>query len=468
MSPTTPELEPLDRDLRDAFRRIELPAAPARLRAEVESLRAATRNRAGEATRPRWPRRSALVTLVAAAAVIALVAVGLPVLRGQPQTGPASPTASHPAPSATPIPSLSPVPTPTASRSAVPTSGPSITWTTVPLSQFGTSTEAVGAAQVGGTMVVAANDSPPQNDMKPVIIESTNGADWTRVPTDGAEFAHARLDYLLTVPGGLLLVGESLLPDPLCPAAAAGCNQAPAVTLMWRSSDGQTWQPLSAKAMAPFDRVWIVSIAAGPKGLVAFGLLDPPDAKPAATENVVFHSLDGQNWSSAAFPDQSGGATGVLVQSVAATSTGFVAVGGDTAGAAWYSTDGLTWTRASTPPGSSCGPATNAAAGSDGVVANCMGLWVSADGKTWLDTTASSPFSYGQSWIAGDGTQILVITGQSVYWSKDGETWHRGDSSRALSGASVGAAHLAWILGSTVIAAGSDDQTLYVGSIAGH
>jgi hypothetical protein len=460
-------MEPFDQDLRDAFRRIELPAAPARLRAEVESLRAATRSRAGNAARLRWPRRSALVTLVAAVAVIALVAVALPVLRGQPQTGPASPSASHPAPSATPIPSLSPVPVPTASEaSLIPADGPSITWTTVPLSQFGSNTVfAVGAAQVGGTMVVAANDSPPQNDMKPVIIESTNGADWTLVPTDGAQFAHARLDYLLTVPGGLLLVGESQLPDPLCPAAAAGCNQAPAVTLMWRSSDGQTWQPLSAKAMAPFDRVWIVSIAAGPKGLVSFGLLDPVMGNP---QNMVFHSLDGQNWSSAAFPDQSGGATGVLVQSVAATSTGFVAVGGDAAGAAWYSADGLTWKRASTPSGSSCGPATNAAAGSDGVVANCMGLWVSADGRTWLDTTANSPFSYGQSWIAGDGTQILVITGQSVYWSKDGETWHRGDSTPAMSGASVGGANLAWILGSTVIAAGSDDQTLYVGSIAGH
>jgi hypothetical protein len=361
--------------------------------------------------------------------------------------------------------------------SAVLEDGPSITWTTVALSQFGSNTVwAVGAAQVGGTMIVAANDSSAtdssQNGTKPVIIESANGTDWSRVRTDGVEFAHARLDYLVAIPGGLLLVGESLDPDPLCADGAAGCMPIRA-TLMWRSSDGQTWQRLPAQTTAPFDRVWIASIAAGPKGLVAFGLHYPVVGSP---ESVVLHSPDGTSWSSAAFPHQSSGSPVGLVQQVIATSAGFVAVsgGGADEATAWQSADGLSWKRASTPGGST-DPAMHAAAGSDGMVAYSDKLWVSADGRTW-HIADTPPYFYGSSWIAGDGTQIMVISGQSVYqylyWSQDGKTWHRGDSTPALPGVSIGAGGSAWILGSTVIAVGQEKeaspQNLYVGHIKGH
>ena len=476
MSRTTPELESLDQHLRDAFRGVDLPAAPGRLRAEVESLPATTRNRVGRSPWHRSARHRSpvLMTLVAAAAVIALVAVALPVLRGQLPAGGASPTASNPAPTATPSPSPSPTAVATASDgSSIVADGPSVTWATVPLRQFGSNTVwAVGAAQVGGTLVVIAYDST-QNDMKPVIFESTNGTDWIRVPTDGAEFAHARLDYLLPIPGGLLLVGESLEPDPLCAGGALGCNPISAM-FMWRSSDGHTWQRLPAATTAPFDRVGSVSMSSGPKGLVAFGLRFP--ATGVESKNVVLHSADGISWSSADFPDQNGGSSGVLVQQVIATPNGFVAVGSaDQApgsgaavgGAAWYSPDGLTWTRATTPAGST-ELTRYAAAGSTGMVATSNGLWVSADGKTW-QTADTSPFTNGSSWITGDGDQILVISGPSVYWSHDGKTWHRGDSTPAMPDTGIfGTTSLAWVFGSTVIAVSPDDLNLYVGHIAGH
>ena len=126
----------------------------------------------------------------------------------------------------------------------------------------------MAAAQVGDRIVVAANDST-QNDMKPVLIASVNGGPWARVPTDGAEFANVRLDNLVPIPRGLLLVGESLTIDPSCPAAAAGCIQAPSAVLMWRSSDGLVWQSLPASKTKPFDRVSIGAIAVGPNGVVA-------------------------------------------------------------------------------------------------------------------------------------------------------------------------------------------------------
>jgi len=422
----------------------------------------------------RWRRPAALLTLVAAAVVVAVVAGALPLLQGQPQPGQATPTPSRSASSRTPSPGLSSQPVVIGSDGgAVLEDGPSITWTTIALSQFGSNmVGAVGAARVGGTMVVAANDTF-MSDTKPVVIESTDGTRWSRVPTDGPEFAHALLDSLVAIPGGLLLVGESLDPDPLCADGAAGCMPVRA-TLMWRSSDGQTWQLLPTRTTAPFDRVWIASIAAGPKGLVAFGLHYPVVGSP---ENVVFHSPDGTSWSSAAFPYQSSESPVVLVQQVIATSAGFVAVsgGGADEATAWYSADGLSWKRASTPGGST-DPAMQAAAGSDGMVAYSDKLWVSADGRTW-HIADTPPYFYGSSWIAGDGTQIMVISGQSVYqyvyWSQDGKTWHRGDSTPALPGVSIGAGGSAWILGSTVIAVGQEQeraspQNLYVGRIEGH
>jgi hypothetical protein len=397
-----------------------------------------------------------------------------------------------PAPSASPLmapsasSSLSVSPSP---RQAVPTAtegasvsaaGPSIAWTNVPLAPFGSNRVwAVAVAKVGSTIVGAANDST-QNDIKPVLIESPDGSNWTRVPTDGAEFANSRLDYLLPVPGGLLLVGESLTVDPSCPAAAAGCNQAPSAVLMWRSSDGMVWQPLAASQTNAFDRVWINSMAAGPAGLEALGLYDPPTAKPVTPENVVLHSIDGVNWSSRAFPDQNGGSSGVLNQGVIATANGFVAIGsgdigteavGSAGAGAWYSPDGLSWTRASTPSTPSASGLRYAAAGARGMVATSydpMGSnawWVSVDGKTW-QTPDTSPFTVGASWLAGDLHDILVISGPSVYWSEDGRVWRRGDSTPTMpSTGIVGTTDLAWVFGSTVIVVSPDGLSLYVGQV---
>ena len=481
MSRITPKPEDLDQRLRDAFRQAHLPAAPHRLRAEVESLPAAPPRRESVAGRRAWPHSPAVVTLVALAAVIAVIAVALPFLGGRPQTGGNSPSAGStgsaatPSGGASPVPSASPQPVVMASDgSSIVDDGPSIAWTNVPLAPFGSNRVwAVGAGKVGGTLVVAANDSS-QNDMKPVIIASTNGKDWTRVSTAGAEFADARLDTLVPIPGGLLLVGEST--TVLCPGADPSCNPVSAV-YMWKSSDGQTWQRLPSSTTAPFDRVSVGSVASSPKGVVALGVRTTPGV--TTDTNVAFYSADGINWSPRAFPDQSSGLTKIVVDQVIAGASGFVAVGrnasaGNLRGMAWYSVDGLTWTRASTPAGST--GAAYLAAGRSGIVAPSFGgpsgtpntMWVSADGRTW-QTALTSPYSTGSSWIAGDGDQILVISGPSVYWSAGGKAWHRGISTPAMPAADItGTASLAWIFGSTVIAVSPDALSLYVGRVAGN
>jgi Galactose oxidase, central domain len=118
MSRTAPEPDPLDRELRQAFRRADLPAAPLALRAEIDALPSSPRTVPGIALRGRfgpWPCSSALLALVATAAVIAVVAAGLPVFLGRPSVGHESPS-----PSAT-IPATS---SPTILPTLAPTYGP--------------------------------------------------------------------------------------------------------------------------------------------------------------------------------------------------------------------------------------------------------------------------------------------------------------------------------------------------------
>ena len=337
---------------------------------------------------------------------------------------------------------------------------------------------------MGGTLVVAANDSPA-GVFSPVVIYSTDGTNWNRANTDGADFANVRLDFLFEVAGGLLLEGESTLPDPLCAGGEGSiCNAVPA-TLMWRSTDGRAWHPLTAAALAPFHRVAIYSMAGGRAGLVAFGHRMPVEGNGTS---LVLHSTDGASWGVADFPDQ-----GFMVEQPITTSGGFVALGTTypeppsaggvqpTAGpdpAAWYSSDGVKWTRAAMSMASAVNPDHGAwypAAGASGFAATDTSIsppvtWlVSADGRAWNSADAF-PSTSGSTWLAGDGNEILVVSGPSVYWSQDGRTWQGGVSTPPMPNTASSSGLFqrvspAWIFGSMVIAEG-DINGLYVGRVA--
>jgi hypothetical protein len=478
MSRPTYDIESLDQALRGAFRGAKLPAAPGSLRTEVDSLATTPRTtttrrpqRGGELS-PQWHRSPVAVGLLAAAAVIALVAVGLPLLRTQPQP------AATPSPTSTPTsslaPTLRPTPGPAASDgSSITDDGPSIAWTSVPMAQFKSGTfvvTAAAAAQVGGTIVVAGNERYTDTDERPVLLVSTNGVDWSRLSIDyGGEFAQAKLWFLVPIPGGLLLVGASSAPDPLCDHTTAVCTERHSA-LLWQSSDGRNWHLLPAASTAPFADVLVVTIASGPKGLVAFGSRYPAvnGAANGYSEEVVLHSTDGLSWSSKVLSNP------FHAQQVVATAGGFVELTNPGfQGKAWYSSDGLTWT-ATQMTDQNYG-SVYVAAGNAGMVATNGAvagreLWVSGDGKTW-QTASTSPFTSVNGWLAGDGNQILAISGSSACWSADGKNWHRGSSSPAMPDAAPdtntrGVAGLSWILGSTVIAVSNDRRSIYVGHIA--
>ena len=459
MSRTPIDIELLERRVAEGFSRAELPGAPAGLRAEVAALVSAPRVRSGREWRP---SSFTLMRLAVAVAVIALVAVALPALRTQLDAGHASPTPTLSEPVPTVVPSgtrISPhtlVPSPTPALPTTPSpfpsfnipvlpDGPSITWTPISLDEFGTNVTAAGAAQLGGRiLVVATADGANGVASAPVILSSTDGSAWQRVPTDGPDFKDAFLERLMAIPGGLLLVGQSQTSYPIGCAGAAGCNPV-SKTLMWTSSDGISWKSVPAAKLSAFDRVWITTMASGPNGISAFGTWFPMTG--SANKTFVFHSTDGISWSFARFPDDA-----YLAQTMAATAAGFVSVGGDNAvGLAWYSSDGLTWKRAASFSDGGCA-AHSLAVGAQGMYAKCTRGWSSTDGRIWKEA-ADSPdngLSGPTAWTTGNGSEILIVTGQDAFWSTDGETWHLGKSTPGLPNLGSGSGS-AWILPSAIV-----------------
>jgi hypothetical protein len=345
--------------------------------------------------------------------------------------------------------------------------GPQISWTPIPLAAYGANVLAVGAAELNGTVVVAANNvpDPAKEASLPVILTSTNGKDWSQSPTGGAEFANAKLDRLLPIPGGLLLVGESLTSDPVGCGGASGCNPV-APTFMWSSADGLVWERLPDAAVAPFNRVVITAIEVGPAGVSALGTWLPAvgTAKGTAFQNRAFHSADGITWSSKPFPSQ----TAFLLPAMVSTSTGFAAVDDQTSSGGpatvWLSADGLAWTKSATQTDTFCSG--HLAAGSGGMYTHGTRGCFSPDGKTWHEVADTPDPGLGgpTSWTTSNGSQILILSGRDAFWSTDGQTWRLGSSKLSLPTFDGWPGGGTWIVGSRVIL--GVPSALWIGSLS--
>jgi hypothetical protein len=371
---------------------------------------------------------------------------------------------------------------PTQIPSPTPVGVPGVSWTNASAEFSGV--DFVGAAQIGTSLVVVGN--PPETSAySDPTIAIYDGSTWTTVKTSPV-FANSRIDWLINVPGALLAVGESTLPDPDCPTAGAdpnGCIPMQA-TLMWTSPDGQAWFPLAASELAPFKRVWIVTMGAGTDGLIAYGVYSPiihTNKQPIS--DVVLRSTDGITWTSYKPTGTAMGPTGVWAQDITSTSSGFVAIGTD--GKTWSSTNGQAWKAANTPtPGSDLWPGRNIAVAKDGMLAGSQGwwatvaatssdlvigpLWTSADGHTWTSAQWATPGG-APLIFAGDGMRIVALgaSGSNVYWTTDAKTWISGPSLGTPPTATdmANATPDTWLLPSWVVVTGA--AYLYIGSITG-
>jgi hypothetical protein len=192
-------------------------------------------------------------------------------------------------------------------------------------------------------------------------------------------------------------------------------------------------------------------IAPSPIGLVTAGgpgflAASSPDLGSASR---LFSSADGAMWTPVAWPSK-----GVArLTGLAAASSGIVAVGltgSDQAptGAAWFSPDGLTWTRVKSlalappakhrgPPGEAQGVITGVAAGPAGFVAiggtsvaDCMDcglldpeLWTSADGLDWHRIGQTLPDEVATNLVGGPAGYLLYGPSGAGLFSRDGAAW---------------------------------------------
>ncbi len=222
----------------------------------------------------------------------------------------------------------------------------------------------------------------------------------------------------------------------------------------------------------------IEAVVAGGPGLIAVGLVAPVSGQSWG-EGAVWVSEDGRAWDRV--PDENGVfGGGYAIFDIARTRDGFVAVGaahdgGQTSGAVWLSSDGLSWSRVESP--SFSGTIMHAVtAGDPGLVAVGIGsLWFSVDGIEWTLVETSSKetlwdvayadwgFVAAGVWASGailgeDG--FLTQTIRPHAWtSPDGSNWERIDLPETAGEWIVASADAVGVVGDTVVVAGNYAET---------
>jgi hypothetical protein len=245
---------------------------------------------------------------------------------------------------------------------------------------------------------------------------STDGRTWTALPAD--TFGQVGNALAAAIPGGVMVVIHDLT----------------GTARVYQSTDGMTWTSGSAPHLNASQPDNLASNGNGVVGIVS------PDG--------LAFSADAITWEALPLP---GTATPQVV-GVAASGSGFVAVGaggtGQRSPVAWWSSDGLHWTRSTveTHPGDTDGfVAVYAAEGglvaisATATVPGLNSLWASSDGHAWR-LSADNPLGVvhdgeGQGSMngifSGDGTRLLVYGTRAAdqpteYWnSVDAIHWTR-------------------------------------------
>ncbi len=405
-----------------------------------------------------WPsRRLAWFEGVAAVALIVVLTGVALVFRGS-NVGPAASSSGSASPTENPVatPTETPVVTPTRSPNGDAWGG--LSWSAPREITDAFSFETV-IAWNGGYMAAGPADNNPPSET-PGLWRSSDGTTWTRLKIDPTVFA-SEIDGLAQTPSGLLAWGRAGTPTCEHEGESQRCWIVP--PMIWTSPDGTDWKRAD---MSAFGGGGIQSVAVGGHGIVAAGYV----ASGSVEAPAIWLSQTGSTWQrlllpAADFKDSS-------LSTVQATAQGYVlggafaggyvqiAGGGWTAAnpfaAVWWSTDGLTWTKASVQPvdnrktnieSISVGAAGLIAVGSawsGGPEINVDGAtaaWTSTDGRSWQSVALSYPgaptaspdpnLNLGSNVILGDGTHLITagvadFSGRMGIWvSSDGLTWRR-------------------------------------------
>lgn len=245
---------------------------------------------------------------------------------------------------------------------------------------------------------------------------------------------------------------------------------------VWRSPDGSSWEREVADESVfggPGDqRAQAIAGGGSASGWVAVGD-SPSGAGDSEADAAVWRSPDGESWERV-IDDALGGPGDQRLIDVAATASGFTAVGVDSgSAAAWTSADGRSWGRvdlgsgqAGPVVGDASSPALLAAGSTGGDGLDAV-TWRSPDGKTWERVEGgelAGPLDQEVFGLAfGDG--VLVAVGRAnlgggddaaAWASADGASWARTPHDENVFGGD-GAQRMADVAvrGSTAVAVGS-------------
>jgi serine/threonine protein kinase len=285
--------------------------------------------------------------------------------------------------------------------------------------------QTVSGVALAGNEQVAVGSA----DGYPAVWRRVSDGPWTLVSSLTQVSAGTDLAELSAVthgPHGWLAVG----PGPLVLTSSDGTT--------WRSSSGITHDLAGVSA---------VQAASGPHGYVITGTVAEPGG---AHSRDVWWSPDLVSWTKARDVNDTGGSSRVLA--VAAGPAGFVSAGShDKLPAVWTSSDGRTWTAASTPlpTGATAGVIQQVAVNGSHAVAlgqqtTAHGVQPLAErsddgGKTWQPVPFTAPgpgVSFTALTVSGGGFTAAARFGSSggttaaaVWTSADGTSWARSSVS---------------------------------------
>ena len=224
-------------------------------------------------------------------------------------------------------------------------------WARVPHDEAvfgGDGIQAMTSVVVGGPGLVAVGVSNSGNDVDAAVWISVDGVTWTRVPHDEAVFGGEGVQVMNSVVAsgpGLVAVGFD----------ASGSDPMDAAAAVWTSVDGMTWTRVPHdEAVFGGEGVQVMnSVVTGGPGLVAVGT----DGSSDGFHGAAWFSVDGITWTRVPHDETVFGGEGdQAISSVAVGGPGLVAVGSvvesvswgwgdDVDAAVWTSVDGMNWTR---------------------------------------------------------------------------------------------------------------------------
>lgn len=345
------------------------------------------------------------------AAVLMLVAVGLPILMVGDGDSVVVVT-----PSTTVAPIVTTVPI---------AAGASMMWERIdnPVVFGGDRAQRMVAAAHGEGIVVAVGSDRSGGDRDAAIWYSFDGRVWSRVPHDEAVFGgdgHQAINGVAAVGSGFVAVGsEGDDPIPLEPSNEPS-ESFETHAAVWHSEDGITWsraphhEALSGRNGGvvmndiAYDGTSLVAVGDEYHQAELFALYGWSDGDPAEVDTdvdaAVWRSDDGVSWIRVGNEGDVFGGDTVRhnMNAVVAGGPGFVAVGiegFDYTGFAYWTPDGTG----------------NQATELEEVTDNAAAVWTSPDGETWTRVDGAPSLSHSGGEVAGWAVMVdIVDTGSGL------------------------------------------------------